>query len=487
VSRPPTPAAAPPVPVPPESAPELIASGVAPASAVRAGPHEAGHGRIPRWVVPTHIAAGALIQSTWLAIVFIAPILARKRFQANEWETLLITAAPTVFFSLSIFWNDLFRRRSLGPYLSVYWVWAGLPLALVAFAGNFWFLLIPYLLSCAGGAGYHPAAGELLRSLYPEKVRGRVYSFVWGSSMIVGAAAGFIVGARMDRNPDAFRTIFPIAAGLHGYGVLVFYFLARATGHSARRIVDRSEDLRSTWRRVTEPIGHAKEVLKADPIFARYEAAFMTYGVGWMICYALLPNLVVDKLKLSYESIAESTHVAYWVAMTAMIVPAGWLMDRIGAVRCTGLSFLLLTPYPIGLILSEDSRQLLITSIVYGAVHSGANVGWMLGPVALAPSPQKVAQYVAIHATLVGIRGKLFQFLGVALYALTKDFTLPLIIAALSLLWSAWQMWQLHQRMTWRRPGFCPSCGYDLKGVKGTRCPECGQEVLPVAPVETKH
>jgi MFS family permease len=179
----------------------------------------------------------------------------------------------------------------------------------------------------------------------------------------------------------------------------------------------------------------------------------MTYGVGWMICYALLPILVTDGLHLSYESIAESTHVAYWLAIVVMLLPAGLLMDRIGAVRCTGLSFLALTLYPIGLMLSADARQLLITSIVYGIAHSGAQVGWMLGPVALAPSPQKVGQYVAIHSTLVGIRGKVFQFVGVGLYALTHSFHIPLALAAAAFLWSAIQMWQLHKRMPPSRPG----------------------------------
>ncbi|HVU64723.1 MAG TPA: MFS transporter [Phycisphaerales bacterium] len=405
-----------------------------------------------RWVVPTHIAAVTLIQSTWMAIGFITPILARKRFDAGYWETLLVTATPTIFFSLSIFWNDLFRRRPLSPYLRWYWVWAGLPLAFVALAQNYWMLLIPHLVSCIGGAGYHPAAGELLRSLYPERIRGRVFSLIWGVSMVMGAGVGFIVGKSMDHNENAFRIIYPAASLLQLAGVFTFLRLAHATGHASARQVDTSEDLRSRWRRVVEPIGHMREVLAADPIFARYEAGYMTYGVGWMICYALLPIIVTEKLNLSYESIAESTHVAYWLALTAMVVPAGLLMDHIGAVRCTGLSFLYLTLYPIGLIVSINQHELLLTSIVYGIAHSGAQVGWTLGPVSLAPSPNKVGQYVAIHSTLVGIRGKVFQFLGVLLYSLTHSFKPPLIIAALAFSWGAVQMWQLHLRMKSPKP-----------------------------------
>lgn len=416
------------------------------ASAVDVVPRAMDQSR-PGWLIPTHIAAVALVQSTWMAVAFITPVLARKRFEANDWQTLAITATPTIFFSLSIFWNDLFSRRALPKYLFTFWMWAGLPLVLVAFATNYWMLLVPHLFSCVGGAGYHPAAGELLRALYPERIRGKIYSWIWGASMVIGAGAGFAVGSLMDRHPDAFRVIYPAVAVLQLLGCGLFVMLAKKIGHTAARLVNRAVDERSTFRRVAEPIGHMKEILKADPVFARYEGAFMTYGVGWMICSALLPILVTAKLNLKYEEIAESTHVAYWLAVTAMILPAGYLMDRIGAVRTTGLSFLLLTLYPIGLIFTDSATTLLVVSAFYGLAHAGTSMGWMLGPVSLAPSPEKVPQYVAIHATLVGIRGKVFQLLGVGLFTLTNSYTIPLVIAAGALLWSAVQMGQLRKRM----------------------------------------
>jgi len=387
-----------------------------------------------------------------MAGTFLMPVLARKRFGANDWQTLLITATPTIFFSLSIFWNDYFNRRTLGKYLLTYWAFACLPLAAIAFAENFWMLFIPHLLTCIGGAGYHPASGELLKGLYPDNVRGRRYGFVWGSSMVMSAAGAYIIGRWMTRDPEAFRIFLPAAALIQLLGLGVFYTLARVTGISARRAVqsayhDGNYSFAARWKRLVRPIAHMGQVLRDDPIFARYEAAYMTYGVGWMIAYALLPILVTTKLNLDYDAIAESTHVSYLLAMVAMIYPAGLLMDKLGAVRSTGLSFALLTIYPIGLLLARDSHELLVVSIAYGIAHAGASVGWMLGPVSLAPSPEKVPQYVAIHATLVGLRGKIFQLLGVGLYTLFGSFMIPLLIAAAAYAWSAVQMWKLNDRM----------------------------------------
>lgn len=434
---------------------ESVAKSVALAGGMAGGAPE-GSGGIEqervRWgIVVWHIIASACVQATWFASQFLLPVLARKRFEAGEWETLLITATPTIFFALSIFWNDLFSRRSFARYLMVFWLWGCLPYAFVAFAQNYWMLLVPHLLACIGGAGLHPASGELLRALYPDKVRGRIYSWVWGSSMVFGAGVGFGLGKWLTHDGESFRIYMPLLAGLQGVGVGVFVWLAHKSGHLSRRKHSTAADVRSTWKRVVEPLGHMRETLKADPVFTRYEAAYMTYGVGWMIGTALLPILVTEKLKLNYDQISASTYTTYQLAMFLMIIPAGFVMDRLGAVKTAAISFAMLTLYPIGLVLSGNQQHLTIASMWFGIAHVGGSMAWMLGPVSLAPTPEKVPQYVAIHATLVGVRGKVFQFLGVGLYLLTHSFAVPLILAAVAYLWAGYQMWTLDAQVRARK------------------------------------
>ncbi|MBX3409975.1 MAG: MFS transporter [Phycisphaeraceae bacterium] len=403
---------------------------------------------IPRrfWLIVLHITAVVCLMATWNTVAALLPILARKRFGAGDLSTLVITAAPTVFFTLSIFWNDLFSRKRFAPYILIYWALACLPMALVAFADSLWLVLVPHLLCALGGAGYHCAAGELLKRLYPLASRGRIYSIVFGITMVSNAVMGFGVGKWLEADEDSFRLFLPISVVVQLAGAIIFILLARLTAADVGR-VRTAPPGQSTFQRVIAPIAHTKDVLKADPVFARYEAAYMTYGVGWMIAYALLPILITDKLDLNYEQATQSTQVAYLLGMVIMLWPAGFLMDRLGAIRSTGISFAALTLYPLGLIYAPGPAQLALVSLVYGFAHAGASVGWMLGPVALAPTPDKVPQYVAIHATFVGIRGKIFQGLGVGLYWLTGSFTLPLAIAALAYAWSAYQMWQLQGRV----------------------------------------
>lgn len=411
----------------------------------------------PGWVVPTHIVASSLITSTWFAVQFILPVLAVKQFHATSWQTVLVTAAPTVLSVLSIFWNAALAGRRLPSYLAGYWLLMGVPLAAIGLAEDYWHLLIPHLIACIGFGAYHPVAGDLLRTLYPEHRRGRVYSWVWGASMCVGAGSGYVMGQLLNRDPDAYRVIMPVAAGLQLLGVIALMWLSHKSGHNAARNV-RLQATRLAarepmgFKKLVEPIVHMGGILKADPVFARYEAAFMTYGVGWMIVTALMPLVITKALHLGYDQMTESTYVPYWLAMTVMIVPAGMLMDRLGVARSTALSFLLLAGHPIAVMLAIASGQhgymiLLMASTYYGLAHAGSNIGWMLGPVSLAPSHDKVPQYVAIHATMVGIRGSIFQALGVGLYELTGSFMVPLAAAAAAYVWSAWQMWVLRRRI----------------------------------------
>ncbi len=411
------------------------------------------------WLLPAHIGAVSLVQGTSMAVQALLPVIAKKELGANVWQVAIITAATTALFCLSIFWNDVFSRMRVGRYMLIYWTICCMPLGLfgvLKMAGvtlSVWHLMGLHLFACLGLAGYHPAAGELLRAFYPPHSRGRVYAIIWGVSLTFSAVCGFAIGKALERNPQAYEWLFPTAALAQLAGVLSIITLAKVTGADASRTL--AKDSRRFYSRVLEPVTHMREVLRSDSTFFRYEAAYMTYGIGWMIVYVLMPNFGPDKLHTTYEQYAQSTHVAYLVAVIAMIYPAGLMLDKLGPMRSTGLSFLMLTLYPLGLIFTNTVSMLTIMSVIYGLAHAGASIGWMMGPVSLAPSPDKVPQYVAIHATLVGVRGMLFQFLGVAVFWIASEllhlsaawaFGIPFAIGAAGYLWSGVQMMQLSKK-----------------------------------------
>lgn len=398
----------------------------------------------PNVILALHVAAVILLQGTWQSAVFILPVIARKRFDASAGEVLLITMAPLVFATLSIFWQVVLRRGTIRNYLLIYWASAMLPMGLLAVAQTYWQMLALFLIASVGSAAWSSVNGELLKRLYPDHRHGSVFAWLSGGWMLGGAILSLAVGRWLAENDDAFRWYLPAFAVIQLSGALLLAWLAAAAG--AERPGQRGSEPWSPARTI-EPVLHMREILKKDRIFFRYEAAFMTYGVGWMICWALLPLLVTDRLKLDYNAIAFSTSFTYQIAMLVTLWPAGWLNDRIGPMRTSALSFAVYALYPLGLLLAQDVHQLTAASVIYGIAAAGANMGWLLGPVSLAPSPDKVPQYVAIHATLVGLRGTVFQGLGVGLYALTGSFALSLVIAACGFVWASYQMATLWQTM----------------------------------------
>ena len=378
----------------------------------------------------------------------VLPVLARRRFGASDLQTVLITAAVPAFLALSIFWGALLRRTSLRTYLLIYWMIGLLPLAFVSLAQSYWHVLACHLVGAIGFAGGPPVTSEFLKRLYPDRWRGRAYAAMTAAALVGGVAASYWVGEWLSRNGEAFRIYMPVAALVQLVGIGMLVWLASASQAEKMR-----EPLAGGFnpRKMLDPVLHMYAILRRDRLFFRYEAAFLTYGVGWMTCYALLPILATDKLDLTYAEYQGSTQVVYQACMLLMILPMGWVIDRIGAVRTCGIAFLVLGLYPIGLMLATDAVGVGLASAVYGLAISGVQLAWTLGPVSFAPDAEKVSQYAAIHATLVGVRGVLFQGMGMLVYKLSGGFAWPFAIAACGFAWASIQMWQLHSRM--RRAG----------------------------------
>lgn len=419
-------------------------------------PPPAATARAARGVLASHVLATVLIQSCAQTTALL-PVLARKEFGAGNWQTLLFTAAPSTLFLCAIFWQALFARLPFHRAVLLYWLCGNLPYAFASFVHSYTELLVLQLVACGGGAAWSILAGDLLKRLYPDRQRGRVFGILNVAMLAGGMAATYAVGRWLRHDAQAFRIYMPLLAAVQLGGCLMLIRVARRAGDG--EVPRASAPLR--WSGLVEPILHMNRILRADRRFARYEAAFMTYGVGWMICYALLPLLVTERLRLNYEEIASATQVVFNFCMLLAMLPAGLLIDRIGPVRTSGLSFALLTLYPVGLALARGPGELALASAAYGVMMAGVNMGWMLGPVALAGSPARVPHYVAIHTTLVGLRGTLFQGLGMLLYTLTGSFGWPLAVGAVGFAWASWQMWRLQGPLQRVRPAPAPGGRFD--------------------------
>ncbi len=391
-------------------------------------------------ILGRHVLAAIAYESTYQAILALLPFLARREFGAGDWGTLLFTVAIPTFQISSVLWNALLPRLGLARYLALHWVLCPLPFALMSLAGNYWTLLALHILASSGAAGWYPVKGLLLQRLYSDSVRGKAMASVNVAMLLAAAGLAYLFGFWLDLSGAAFRVYLPACAAAQGLGLLLFARLARHARDSGDAVPAAPST--GAW---LEPFRQMHRVLAQDRVFARFQIAFMIYGAGYMICEALLPIFADVKLHMDYSQLAGSTRVVWLISNVLLALPMGWLMDRFGAERTLALSYVLLAGYPTLLIFAVAPQDVALASVFFGIAMAGVQQGWMLGPVMLAPSPKDVALYVAIHSTLVGLRGPAFQFLGIVVYHLTRDFRIAFAIAIACQLLAAWLMLHLHR------------------------------------------
>ncbi|MCB9858154.1 MAG: MFS transporter [Phycisphaerales bacterium] len=389
----------------------------------------------------THICAEVL-RGAAASIAPILPFIAKLHFGASNTQIFLLTVAMPLMQFFTIYWHRVFKSLSTRAYLLLIATTMTAPLLLMSRMTTLNPIIALWLISAFGGAGgggaMTPVMASILRGCYPDSLRGRAFgligAFRFGGVMI----GGFLVGRWSEADHTAYQYYLPIAAILIGCSMMLY------TRITPRRVAaGRLADAFSQW---WKPITESVSVLKEDRNFREYEKAYMNYGVGWMICTVLLP-LIGYKLGLKDEEFSVATVVALQAMMIVLLFPAGRIADRIGPVKLVSFAFLMLTLYPIMLAAAFSFGSLTAATLVYSIGMVGVHLGWTLGPVYFAPDSEQAPRYLAVHATLVGVRGLVFQGLGIFLYWLTGGTWIPLGIAALGFLLAAHQMRRLGARL----------------------------------------
>lgn len=376
-----------------------------------------------------HLLATPFLVIQW-AIVFMIPVLLRTHdeFRASEWQVAISTAAIPLMMLLSVFWNEVYRRMRPARYLLLIWVVGIAPLAGMAKCHHSETALVFVVISAVGFGAMTPLAGDIIRSCYPPGVRSRVFSVLQVLGQATVMISAYAIGLWLEIDGEAFRVYLPIGVMVIGVGM---YLLARITHlplFVERQKAHPTEPLLSS---LGKTLHNMVAVFARDRDFRRYETAFFIYGVGWMVCNALLPFLMVDKLGLNYEEVARSTQTAFQLVLMLTIIPVGYLMDRLGPIRLSSWSFAILAFYPVALIFAWDANSLMMATLCLGLGISGVNLAWTMGPLTLAKDASQAPHYLAIHGTMVGFRALLGQLPAVALYKLAGRTEPPLVLAIL--------------------------------------------------------
>jgi MFS family permease len=329
----------------------------------------------------------------------------------------LLSGAPAFSNVLSFVWAAVSNGRDKIRFLAALQVATALLVAVVALAP----LSLAGLVLLTGAvigarvcwSGVITIRSTVWRANYPRSDRATMAGKLATVQAVMLTAVGLLVGMTMQLDENAFRVIYPVAAGLGLVGASVYRRL-RVRGH---RALLRDERLSISPLQLASPVSLWR-VLRDDPRFRRYMLCMFVFGTGNLMVATPLVIMLRDRFRLE-----ELVSILIASSIPAVLMPLSipwWsrLLDRVHilqfrAVHCWAFIASTLL-FLLGALL--DHTWLLVGGAVAKGVAIGGGVlGWNLGHLDFAP-PHLANRYMGVHVTLTGLRGVVSPLAAVALY-----------------------------------------------------------------------
>ena len=318
---------------------------------------------------------------------FIGLVL-RRELGATPLQLAVTSSACGACLLLSLHWARSFHGRPPLPYL----VWPGFVargvFLLVPFVGSAWAFAGVVIARDFFGAAVGPAQAAVVERVYPRAQRGRALGLVRMYGAVLGI--GLALGAGQLFDLFGYRLIF-VVAGLLGMA---------ASLRLRRLCVPEPEDgaaqapsgLRDAWQTVRE-----------DHAFRRLLIASFLFGFGCWIQTPAHPLLLVDVLQVSASQIGLLGAIA---AVAGLAGSAYWgrLVDKKSSLEALRVMYFLGGMTPLIYYVAWSPWVLVASCVTDSLVSVGLELVWMMAVIDVA-GPQRTAQYVAIGATLAGVRG----------------------------------------------------------------------------------
>ena len=317
-------------------------------------------------------------------------IILRKELGASATHLAIVASAGAAFNLFSLLWARALDGRSPLPYA----VWPG-------FAARSLFLLVPLIESPGGFVAVlvtsallvtmaEPANAAVLQRIYPRQLRGRAVGTVRmaGGAVVVVLAAG---AGKLFAVVD-YRLLFPIAA-LFGMGASL----------RQRRIPIPADAGGSDGERVN--LRHAWKVLREDGRFRKLLLAHFVFGCGIWLQIPATPLLLVDVLHVGLAQIGVFAAIGGAAGLVGNFF-WGRRVDRRPAYSVLRTVYVVGACSPLVYFSATSPWLLAVTAVTEALMQSGLDMVWTICVLDVA-GPRRTAQYVAISATLAGVRGVL--------------------------------------------------------------------------------
>jgi len=293
-----------------------------------------------------------------------------------------------------------------------------------------WIYVMGSVLGTAAMTATVPLVIQVTHDNYPAKRRGYLFSKTALIRIMVAVIFGDLAGRFLPDNYAAFPWvvgIFAVAMYISGWLLIEIPSEPIKTGTQPHPLV-------------------GVRILREDVLFRNILIAWFVMGFG---------NLMLIALRVEY--IGNPVHgfelTAAWVAFLTVVVPSisrllssviwGKLFDRINFFVLRVLINCFFGVAILCYFLTSELYMLIIGSVLVGVARGGGEIAWSLWVTKFA-KPENVADYMAVHTFLTGVRGFTAPF--VAFYALD-------VISFQTLAWIGFGLTTLSRIMLWPQQG----------------------------------
>ncbi|HEY3289759.1 MAG TPA: MFS transporter [Anaerolineae bacterium] len=254
---------------------------------------------------------------------------------------------------------------------------------------------------------------EVVRRAYPADVRGRALSVVRLGMVITMLISTPLIGSVLDHAGP--QVVFPITA-LFGIAAS-WWFTRMKLGKPVQKTTEHKNSVVDLLR-----------ILRNDRRFTMYLLGVVCFGLGGLVGIAFYPGVLVDRLHLSYADISW-LGFAQSISWILGLLVWGRLLDRLGGPWILFICFALAVVVPLSYIVATSGWMMIPAYVISGLMSGGVDLAFTNSPIDLA-EPDKIYEYAALQRTIIGIRGLVGPFLGVALFSLGVRVEFVFVLAA---------------------------------------------------------
>ncbi len=349
-------------------------------------------------------------------------VIADKVYHVHPAVLAVTAAAPMLGNIASFAWSRLARGRRKVPLVTVIQAAICLGVAVVALAPQGPLgaaLLVSALIAVRVLIAGEVTVRSTIWSLnYPREVRARFTGRLQVAMTLSMTLTSFAASGVLDHNPESFRLAYALGALLSAAGVAAFARVPHI-GEDQQLALERSAPL--------EQARSVRDILRSDPLFARYQMNQFVLGTSNMIIEGSLVYLVSRELQASYLwSIAIAVAVPSLLATATLPLWAAYI-DRVHIARFRVTQSGFWFAYQALLWLGAWLGSLWILALaraILGPARGGGGLAWQLGHNDFS-SPRDLGSYMGAHVTLTGVRGAFAPFAGILLYAGSSGTEIP--------------------------------------------------------------